>query len=171
MSQLIGLLMGGLGGVMLLNAVKTFRASNRRDTYETVTAEVLDSKLETDSDETGQPTTSQVDWGQETDPNRTGQDTTYIPKITYEYTVEGETYTNDNLHPGPARSGSSSKDEQQEILNNYPKGETVEAYYDPSDPALSFLENESQNQQAVAVAVIGGGLLLFGLVLIAGIPL
>lgn len=170
MVNLIGLLMGGLGGIMLFYAMKMFRSSTRRDTYKTVTAKILDSQLETDSNGTGQSTTSLVDWGQETDPNRTGQSTTYIPKIKYEYTVEGKSYTNDNLYPGPATSGSSEKDEQQAILNKYPEGETVEAFYDPSDPSLSFLENESRNRQAVATGVIGGGLLLFGLVLIVGIP-
>lgn len=167
MVNVIGLLMGGLGGIMLFNAMKMFRSSTRRDTYKTVTARILDSQLETDSNGTGQSTTSLVDWGQETDPNRTGQSTAYIPKIKYEYTVEGKSYTNDNLYPGPATSGSSAKDEQQAILNTYPEGETVEAFYDPS---LSFLENGSRNRQAVATGVIGGGLLLFRLVLIVGIP-
>lgn len=170
MTELIGLLMGGLGGVLLFNAVRMFQASTNRDEYEPITAQVRDSQLETDSNTAGQKTTTQVDWGQETDPNRTGQETTYIPRITYEYTVAGETYTNDNLYPGPATSGSSDKNEQQKMVQQYPEGETVEAYYDPSDPSHSFLENESRNRQAVATGVIGAGLVLFGLVLIVGVP-
>lgn len=149
--ELLGFLAGGLGGVILFNAIKMFRESQRRDAYESATARVLDSHLETHS--IGQGSTS----------------TKYSPKIRYEYTVEGETYTNDNLYPGPATSGSSNKDEQQEILRKYPEGESVEVYYDPNEPPVSFLENESRNRQAVVTGILGGALLLFGLGMIVGI--
>jgi len=155
MSQLIGLLLGGLGAVLLWQGVKTYRASERRHSYEPINAEVLEATLDVQAD---------VGAGAD-DP---GSGTTYVPKITYEYTVDGETYTNDHLHPGTLRSGSDSKDEQQAKLNEYPEGETVEAYYDPSDPADSFLENESRTTQAIATLVIGAGVTLFGIVVFLG---
>lgn len=171
MSELIGLLMGVLGGAMFFKGVKIFHATNRRDAYEHARARVLSSKLETEVRGQGQYWRRLIDWGLRTDPNRRGKRTIYIPKITYEYTAEGETYTNDSIYPGPARSGSRSKENPREVLQQYPEGKTVDAYYDPSDPSLSFLENKSRSRQAVTTTVIGGGVLLFGLALIFGTPL
>lgn len=171
MSELIGLFIGGLGGVMLFKGVKTFHATTRRDAYEPATAQVLDSRLETNVRGQGQYWRRFIDWGLETDPNRKGKRTIYVPKVRYEYTVGDETYTNDSLYPGPVRSGSSSKEKPREILQQYPEGKTVDVYYDPSDPTLSFLENRSRNRQAVTTTVVGSGILLFGLALIFGIPL
>lgn len=150
--ELLGLLVGALGGIMLFNAAKTFRASARRDEFEPVTARVREAELETDSGRTG------------------GTSTTYVPEVTYEYTVNGETYVDDNLYPGPATAGSSAEAEQREILNEYPEGATVEAYYDPTDPTVSFLENESRTRQATGLGVLGGLLLAFGVVTIVLTP-
>lgn len=157
---LFGLVMGGIGGLFVYNAVKMGRASAQRDTYEPVTAQVRNTELET-----ANPGTHEKG-----DPGNTGRGQ-YAPVITYEYTVDGETYTNDNLYPGPGTAGSSDRSEQEEILNNYQEGETVEAYYDPDDPAVAFLEKESRKQQAMGLGVLGSGLLLLGLGLIVGIPL
>lgn len=150
--ELLGLFVGGLGAVMLYNAVKMGRASARRDEFEPVTARVREADLETDSNRTG------------------GTTTTYVPTITYEYTVDGETYVNDNLYPGPATAGSNSEDEQRSLLDEYPEGETVQAYYDPTDPADSFLEDESRTRQATGLGVLGGLLLAFGVVTVVLTP-
>jgi len=149
---LLGLVTGGIGGLFVYNAVKMGRASTRRDAYEPVTARVRNTELET---------------GNYGDTGRAQ----YAPVITYEYTVDGETYTNDNLYPGPATAGSSDRSEQERMLDEYPEGETVEAYYDPDDPAVSFLKKESRSRQATSLGVLGGALLLLGLGLIVGIPI
>lgn len=142
--QLFGLIPVGFGLFFAYGAVKTYRISDRRDTFEPVTAQVRDSKLDKSiSDTGGSPS--------------------YRAKITYEYTVDGETYDNDNLYPGPGYGYSSAKDEQEEIVNEYPEGETVEAYYDPTDPSTSFLENESRKRQALIQGILGGCALLLGL--------
>jgi hypothetical protein len=132
----LGLIVAGIGGIFLYNAVETFRASGRKSAYEPVEAEVLDSTLDTDS-------------------NMDDTTSTYIPRIEYEYTVDGETHVSDNLYPGPVTAGSNARDEQQQIVDRSPEGETVEAFYDPEDPADAFLESESQKRQAISLGVLG----------------
>lgn len=152
--QFIGLLMVGVGALFAYRALKTYRIAERKHTFESVSATVVDSQLEE-----GRTGTGQTEAGSNTE-------TTYRPHITWEYTVEGETYV-DNKRYG----GSSTKADEREIVDNYPEGETVEVQYDPADPATSFLEDVPGKGGAAINGAIGGILVLFGLVLLLLTPL
>lgn len=155
----VGLVLAGFGAVYAHGSFKTYRITKRRHTFEPVTATIVNAELRERTTSSGSPN----------DPG--GSSKKYRAEITYEYTVGGETYENDDLYPGSIESWDRSKDDQQEIVNSYPHGESVEAFYDPSDPAVSFLENESQKGQAVFTGILGGIFLLLGLAVIVFTPL
>lgn len=148
-----GLIGVGAGALFAYNSLKTYRIAKRRHRFEPVTATVVDSQLEEKKRSTGDPETPTIS-------------TRYMPHITWEYTVGGETYTNNKRY-----SGSGDKEKQQEIVDTYPEGETVEIQYDPADPSVSFLETVPEKGGAMIKGVIGGILLLFGLVLLVFAPL
>ncbi len=62
--------------------------------------------------------------------------TQYVPRIRYQYRVEGQEYENNILqkiaNPGPQRAA-------QQIAQRYPQGSQTEVYYDPADPQNSVL--------------------------------
>jgi hypothetical protein len=154
--RLFGLVAVGVGGLFVYNAAQTFQATERRQEYEPIEARILESEVETDVSPSAEDPSENM--------------TRYLPNIEYEYTVGGETHVNDNVYPGPTTSGSHTEEETQELVDRYPAGETVEAFYDPDDPAASFLENESQNRQAISLGILGAAGLIFGLVLLVAAP-
>lgn len=62
----------------------------------------------------------------------------YYPDITYEYTVDGQTYRNSNFEPGAGRV-SKSRSRAEEIAENRPDGETITVYYDPENPSDAYV--------------------------------
>ena len=62
--------------------------------------------------------------------------TQYVPRIRYQYRVEGQEYENNILqkigNPGPQRAA-------QQIVQQYPQGSPTTVYYDPADPQNSVL--------------------------------
>lgn len=131
-----------LGGILAFVGLRTLRASASLDGFEVVEARVLESDLESTPRSGG---------------------TTYSPAIVYEYTVGGETYTNDAVYPGPL-GGSNVKSKHQSVVDDYPEGAVVEAYYDPDDPAVAFLENRSGDPEALVLTGLGVLFLLMGIV-------
>ncbi|OIB56503.1 DUF3592 domain-containing protein [Natrialba sp. SSL1] len=85
---------------------------------------------------------------------------TYYPVVEFEYTYEESTYTSSNLHASDSRSGHSSRSAAQSIVAEYPEGEQVTAYLDPSEPEAAFLETEQSNAPVLWM-VLGA---FFGLV-------
>lgn len=75
------------------------------------------------------------------------------PAITYEYTVDGRTYTSSNVLPGP---GESSAGDARTIVDNHPEGEQVTAYYNPKDPSESFLVKKRDLFIPGVMILIGG---------------
>jgi hypothetical protein len=158
--QWFGLVGVGAGALFAYSAFKTYRIAKRRHRFEPVTATVVDSQLEesksttqSGSPDTGRPGTVRT------------SSTRYIPHITWEYTVGGKTYTNNKRY-----SGSGDKETQQEVVDTYPEGETVEVQYDPADPSVSFLESVPETEGAMVKGVIGGVLLILGVVLLVYTP-
>lgn len=66
--------------------------------------------------------------------------TTYWAMITYRYQVDGRTYTSSQLQVQGSESGDRA--EAAEIVARYPAETSVEAWYDPADPADAFLIRE-----------------------------
>jgi hypothetical protein len=91
-----------------------------------------------------------------------GQGGNYRPKVTYDYTVDGKSYTSDRTtyaHRGLRRSLA----EQQ--LAAIP--DDVDVYYDPARPEEAYLETHSP--ALGRYLLVGGGIgVLFALILALG---
>lgn len=144
----MALLFVGVGLYIVYVGFRKGRASSRRDEFVPVRARVRSSEL-------GEYRSSGA--------GRHGTSTTrYQPEIEYEYRVDGETYTNDSVWPGEDLRGTN-EEKRRAVVERYPEGETVEAFYDPGDPSVAFLENESQSTASITLIVFGAGFALTGL--------
>ena len=130
----------GFGGYMWMEQ------GERIDSYESTEATVL---------------SSEVDVEVRNDPDSSGRERTYYPEVTYEYTVDGQTYESSNVMPGPGRS-STGENRAESLVEDHPEGETVTAYYDPENPSNAFLV---KNQQLLflGIAAFGGIFVLAGI--------
>jgi hypothetical protein len=90
----------------------------------------------------------------------------YEPEIEYTYRYRGETYTSEQVFPGPTIRTYSDRSNAQSIVRSYEPGTTVRAYVRPSAPGDAFLIRERTPWPARAVAI--GGVLL-GIVVLAGL--
>jgi len=133
----VGAAAAGFGGYMWMEQ------GERINSYESTEATVLSSEVEVEVDRTGD-----------------GTERTYYPEITYEYTVDGQTYENSNVMPGPGQS-STGQNRANNLVEDHPEGETVTAYYDPENPSNSFLV-KNQQLMFLGVAAFGGLFALLG---------
>ncbi len=96
----------------------------------------------------------------------------YTPVVVYRYTVDGESYTSDNVHPGGFVRWYGSRSTAESMVDRYEEGsdvrrdgEPVVAYYNPSAPDEAYLYDPGwPGGWWIAVvysllAVVGGGYL------------
>jgi hypothetical protein len=95
-----------------------------------------------------------------------GRGIDYEPEIEYTYRYRGETYTSEQVFPGPTIRTYSDRSNAESIVRSYEPGTAVRAYVRPSDPSNAFLIRERTPWPTRALAV--GGVLL-GLVVLAGL--
>lgn len=77
------------------------------------------------------------------DKHRTSSHITYhTPKITYEYTVNGETYKSRRIRVSVGMGYGSAK-MAQAIVDKYPEGSTHVVYYDAARPEMAVLERDA----------------------------
>ncbi len=62
----------------------------------------------------------------------------YFPKIRYEYSVKGKTYTGTRISYGDSESENQAR--ARRISNQYSAGKEVRVFYSPSDPQECLLE-------------------------------
>lgn len=91
--------------------------------------------------------------------------TTYVPRVTFEYTIDGESHTSRNIEP-PAEGmdtidNYSSPNRAREQLE-YEEGQAVTAYVDPDDPGEAFLERETHTVRNLGLVGIGGVMTALG---------
>ncbi|PSQ36805.1 hypothetical protein BRD11_00915, partial [Halobacteriales archaeon SW_12_69_24] len=88
-------------------------------------------------------------------------DKSYRPVVTYEYTVDGETYTNDNVFPGGFTRWDGSRGWAERVAGQYEQGDVVTVQYRPGQPGHAYLRNDGWPDAwwigAVAILVLLGG--------------
>jgi hypothetical protein len=63
---------------------------------------------------------------------------TYYPKVRYQYSVGGKSYTGDRISFSGGEGGEK-KSKAQAVVNRYPSGQKVIVYYDPKHPERAVL--------------------------------
>lgn len=81
----------------------------------------------------GKVTKSEVSYSTDAD----GGDS-YSPEVTYTYTVNNTSYSNNTIKFG--ENAYSSRNKAEGIASSYPVGKNVTVYYDPEKPERSVLE-------------------------------
>ncbi|GIW97163.1 MAG: hypothetical protein KatS3mg111_0496 [Pirellulaceae bacterium] len=101
----------------------------------------------------------------EIETHRSDDGTTYSPKITYEYTVAGETYRSDRRR---FLEVSSSRSWAQEVLKEFPVGSETVCYYDPEQPSEAVLQRDFSWSNLFGLftllfIIVGGAIMWYGL--------
>jgi len=81
----------------------------------------------------------------------------YIPKISYEFEVDGEVFTGKKVMFADVES--SSKGSPQRLVSKYPQGSSADVYYKPENPAVSVLLPGNKGLRTSAGYLFGGLLL------------
>jgi len=83
------------------------------------------------------------------DVDRDDDDTDYRPVVRYEYTVDGQTYTSENVYPGQFTRWHDSRSKAESVIGDYQAGsgttaggEQVTAFYNPDNPGDAYLRND-----------------------------
>jgi hypothetical protein len=84
--------------------------------------------------------------------------TTYHAEVPYEYAVDGQTQSSNQISFGDY--GSSDPSHARSVVNKYPPGTVVTVHYSPSNPTQAVLET-GINGHAYFVPVFGA--IFFGL--------
>lgn len=71
-------------------------------------------------------------------PQQTGR---YVPRIVYRYQVEGHVFTSDRFYPSPGPTTSQAQ--ARRVLERYPPGKKVQAWYNPTTPTEAVLRRQS----------------------------
>lgn len=95
-----------------------------------------------------------------------GRGVDYEPEIEYTYQYRGETYTSEQVFPGPTIRTYSDRSKAQSVVRSYEPGTTVRAYVRPSAPGDAYLIRE-RTPWPVRASAIGGVLLC--IVVLAGL--
>jgi hypothetical protein len=98
------------------------------------------SRVATWPSTTGTVLSSRVDAQrtQNTSPRSTGSTVTRVPLVERAYTVEGIDYTFDRVTP--MENVSLGSQWAADMAGKYNPGDTIEVFYNPDDPAESFIE-------------------------------
>lgn len=80
-------------------------------------------------------------------------DDEYRPVVVYEYTVDGETYENDNVFPGDFRRYRNSQSWAEGIVAEYEVGTEATISYNPDDPGRAYIRNDGLPSSRMGGAV------------------
>lgn len=93
-------------------------------------------------------------------------DKSYSPVVTYEYTVDGETYTNNNVFPGGFQRWRGSRSWAEGIIAQYSVDSEVEVRHNPDEPSRAYLRNDGLPSSWIfsvvyaLIALLGAGWLI-----------
>lgn len=86
----------------------------------------------------------------------TDDDKKYIPEVGYRYSVDGESYTDENVFPPTTDDHSyNTRRGARSVINGYERGSQVTVNYRPTKPDQSYLEeNMGVNTFPMAASVV-----------------
>jgi hypothetical protein len=76
----------------------------------------------------------------------------YSVRVQYAYTVEGSNYEGNTV--GFGTMSHNERSDAQEELKSYPKGKTIDVYYDPENPSDSVLKKGVFWPMYIVIAVM-----------------
>lgn len=82
---------------------------------------------------------------------RSNDGATYRPVVTYQYTVNGAQYTSQRLAP---LTTSASRRWAQSVIDRYPNGASVTAWYDPKHPANAIIDRHFSYIPLIMIGVM-----------------
>jgi hypothetical protein len=142
-----------VGGIALAIGIVQYRDGEDTKSWTATTAQItstdIEQKTETRRDSDGDRRTS----------------TTYTPIVHYTYSVDGTTYDGARIKMGLSSGGEGRA---LDIVERYPIGAEVTAYYDPGDPDSAVLEQGADRTGTYLFGGIGGLFTLIGLGALAG---
>jgi len=118
----------GLGGLLMLLVVGTVWLS-----LGAVPVLEHNGAVQENEPTTATVTDLRIEWQESDDGKR------YRPVITYNYTVDGQTYQNSNVYPGSLKRWKGDKEEAQAVLDEYEVGQSVTVYYNPQQHSHAYL--------------------------------
>jgi len=93
-------------------------------------------------------------------------DVEYRPVVRYQYTVDGTTYTQDNVFPGSFERWRDSRAWAERIADDYSAGESIEVRYNPRTHGDAYIRNDGWPGEWLVtfgyaiVLALGGGWLV-----------
>jgi hypothetical protein len=103
----------------------------------------------------------------EREPDSHFDDYYYTPKVSYNYTVNGNGHTSDRI--AFIVSEEVVKNEVQKIIDNYPVGKTVTVYYNPDNPSEAVLEPGIKDSGSMICGTTGSLIfIIFGALIVLG---
>lgn len=125
--RLISLVFLLFGGLFLYAGVRNILFGDASKNWPTVPGKIISSTV---ASRQGRERTSK---------HRDKEVTNYYAEVRYEYTVNGKTRTSNAIAYG-GYSLSKDPSQVQVIVDKYPVGSPVTAYYSPSHPSMAVLE-------------------------------
>lgn len=103
-----------------------------------------------------------------------GSDREFTVRVTYEYEVDGETYTSSNVKAGATGYTVDTRQRARRLTTEqWAAGETVEAAVDPEDPETAYLVGYRRGDRLERTAIhygmagVGGLMILLSVVALA----
>lgn len=117
----------GLGGLIFLGVgLWAINKGMQSENWDKETATIISSEIERKQSSSKGPQ------------GVTKTSTSYSVRVKYSYTVEGSNYEGNTV--GFGTMSHNEKSDAQEELKSYPKGKTIDVYYDPENPSDSVLK-------------------------------
>ena len=86
---------------------------------------------------------------------------TYVPQVIYHYELNGNIFENDRIAILDQQT-FSNKDKADKYISQFPEGNNLKVYYNPSNPKESFIDNSISKNK------IDGGTWMLIILLMAG---
>lgn len=152
---IVGIIIGIIGLVWLINSIYRMWKIRSIESWPKMNATVINAFARPANAAAG---------NQYIEPDRlivtTNSREEYIPIITYTYTINGRAYQSDSTIYSGERSYNSL--DTKNMLGNIRPGTIISVYYNPSNPAESYVYNSTANYMSILIS---------GLMTIAGIYL